>query len=133
MKYTDYCSRCKAKNVPLSEYSKGKAGTTQYHICRDCNRKRQRDKYRTPHGYLSIRKALEKSRAANPEKVKARSIISVAVATKKIDKPANCQECSSTGRIEGHHMDYDKPLEVVWLCTPCHRMLHDSKLTLSVI
>lgn len=43
-----------------------------------------------------------------------------------IIKPDKCSKCSNptNRRIEGHHMDYDKPLEVIWLCLPCHRKLH---------
>lgn len=27
-------------------------------------------------------------------------------------------------RIQPHHEDYSRPLDVVWLCTSCHRRLH---------
>jgi ribosomal protein S27AE len=31
--------------------------------------------------------------------------------------------CGST-RTQAHHNDYSKPLEVEWLCAPCHRTEH---------
>ena len=34
-----------------------------------------------------------------------------------------CAECGKE-QAEGHHGDYSKPLEVLWLCFPCHRNLH---------
>jgi len=35
-----------------------------------------------------------------------------------------CSKCKSTERIDGHHPDYDRPLDVIWLCRPCHVLLH---------
>ena len=32
--------------------------------------------------------------------------------------------CGSNKNIQGHHPDYDKPLDVIWLCPPCHRLEH---------
>jgi hypothetical protein len=34
-----------------------------------------------------------------------------------------CIRCGAE-KSEGHHEDYDKPLEVMWLCTPCHKQRH---------
>ena len=31
-----------------------------------------------------------------------------------------CQECNKVPPEEMHHEDYDKPLEVTWLCRACH-------------
>ena len=38
-------------------------------------------------------------------------------------KPELCERCEEP-KVEMHHPDYDKPLEVVWLCRPCHLTLH---------
>jgi hypothetical protein len=35
-----------------------------------------------------------------------------------------CAVCGTTENIDGHHTDYTKPLEVIWLCKPHHREAH---------
>jgi hypothetical protein len=51
----------------------------------------------------------------------AHNKLQVAVRTGRIIKPTFCSHCKkSFVRIEGHHEDYPKPLEVEWLCTNCH-------------
>jgi len=38
------------------------------------------------------------------------------------------QPCETCGAVpaDAHHEDYDKPLEVVWLCRSHHKQLHGS-------
>ena len=61
---------------------------------------------------------------ASPEKVLARSILNAAVKNGKLEKPKQCFKCGSEDRIDGHHEDYSKPLEVEWLCPLCHAARH---------
>ena len=61
-----------------------------------------------------------KYRTAYPDKVRAQTILNAAIRNHKVARPSICEECGSGERIEGHHPDYSKPLEVVWLCHGCH-------------
>ncbi len=38
--------------------------------------------------------------------------------------PQACQGCGAEA-AEKHHPDYAKPLTVIWLCRPCHRLFHE--------
>ncbi len=39
---------------------------------------------------------------------------------RKLINPGICSLCGSVKFVQGHHMDYSKPLEVIWCCAPCH-------------
>lgn len=56
---------------------------------------------------------------------KSRSLANKALRRGKlIRKP--CEKCGNA-KSEMHHEDYDKPLQVTWLCRPCHLDLHTLK------
>lgn len=42
----------------------------------------------------------------------------------RIVKPLFCSACDKVRAVFAHHDDYAKPLEVRWLCKPCHRQWH---------
>jgi hypothetical protein len=35
-----------------------------------------------------------------------------------------CEACDTKTKTEAHHNNYNKPLEIVWLCKPCHMKYH---------
>jgi ribosomal protein S27AE len=37
--------------------------------------------------------------------------------------PTPCERCGA-GKVDAHHDDYAKPLQVRWLCRACHRAHH---------
>jgi hypothetical protein len=45
-------------------------------------------------------------------------------------KRGKCAECGSL-RVDGHHPDHSKPLEVIWLCRKHHRQLHAAERRLA--
>lgn len=90
-----------------------------------------------------IRKVQKEWRDRHPEKVRAMNKAGYKkwIATNKkkqrverffrkyckqngIVRPTDCSQCGSTLKIEAHHPDYDKPLDVVYLCHVCHVAWH---------
>jgi hypothetical protein len=62
-------------------------------------------------------------RHRHPERVRAHRMVSYRV-RKGVIVPQPCERCGASLRIHAHHSDYSKPLDVQWLCSPCHRALH---------
>ena len=50
----------------------------------------------------------------------------LAISDGRLVRPGACENCRREGRIMAHHDDYQKPLDVRWLCTRCHSGWHRS-------
>ena len=53
-------------------------------------------------------------------KLKSRTITKEAIKHGVIKKEDKCSKCRSDRHVQAHHSDYNKPLEITWLCKPCH-------------
>ncbi len=60
----------------------------------------------------------------NKKKRKAHVAVGNAVRSGRLLKSCICEYCLESKPIEGHHSDYNKPLEVLWLCSKCHADWH---------
>jgi hypothetical protein len=65
----------------------------------------------------------------------ARNTVNKAVAAGELTRPDSCERCgrvperrrwdgSTFYPLNGHHEDYSKPLDVIWLCASCHQLAH---------
>ncbi len=73
---------------------------------------------------LERREQAKRSRLRYPEKARARWTLKDAVKAGKIGRPSVCSRCAKECKPHGHHPDYAKPLEVIWLCRACHGKEH---------
>jgi hypothetical protein len=75
-----------------------------------------------------IRESIDKYRKNHPEVARAHEAVYSAICSGRLIRPEICSKCGkkpkprSDGRtrIHAHHPDYNKPLEVEWLCADCH-------------
>ena len=92
--------------------------------CKECNS--QQDWYKNgKKAYNASKKGLEakkRYRLKNKEKVIARDKVGGALRFNKIKK-LPCVVCGLE-KVEAHHADYLKLLDVVWLCKTHHMELH---------
>jgi transposase-like protein len=63
----------------------------------------------------------------------AHNLVETALEQGVLVRPDACEECGRGGwfadgrtAIQAHHDDYNKPLDVRWLCQPCHHTWHAS-------
>lgn len=111
------CTDC-GETKWLSEFPRSVAMKDGHmHRCSECNKRYCRERYAKKTEWYTSREAKV------PRFVRrARQALSSAVRSGRLVR-LPCTVCLS-GKAEGHHDDYSKPLEVVWLCKEHHRQRH---------
>ncbi len=119
------CRKCQ-RLLPLSYFSMKAGRPSVYQSpCRRCRHDQEHRLLRTKpvtqawrdraRGYVRTYKDNHK------EKIRAHHKVFRAVKSGKLVRPSHCQQCGNThSRIEAHHADYSRALDVTWLCRPCH-------------
>lgn len=107
--------------------------------CKECTKADTKQDYRTNpeahRAYEKVRGQTEERKAKQLEYQRrtrerkkleyiARTMVNNAIRDGRLMKEEACSECGSTEKVEGHHDDYYKPLELIWLCFKCHRIRH---------
>jgi hypothetical protein len=129
------CRRC-SNEKPASDFgsnSRMKDGLRSW--CRECDRtyalewrRQNRERYlKSGRAWKAANqdRQLEykrRHRALNHQKEYARGKVAAEVKAGRL-VPLPCTRCSATP-TEAHHPDYSKPLDVIWLCRPCHLQEH---------
>ena len=131
------CFKCKAIK-PLSDFYKHEAMADGHlNKCKECTKK---DATSHRNNNLEKVRAYDKQRSKDKERIKqaaevtrawrqmdkrrsaAHSAVARAIRAGKLVR-LPCTRCGEEKSV-AHHEDYDKPLEVVWLCQPCHKQRH---------
>jgi len=88
-----------------------------YYMCRNCNTKRLQKYRQTPEGKEAIKSANKNYYEKNSEKHS-----NVWSKVKNIENEV-CEVCGEV-KVDKHHYDYNKPLDVVFLCRKHHKEVH---------
>lgn len=91
-------------------------------VKKDHIRAYERQRSKLPHRVVLRSAQILREKHAHPERMKARIAVSNAVRDGRLRK-MDCAFCGSSNTV-AHHHDYMKPLDVTWLCTPCHTRFH---------
>ncbi len=83
----------------------------------------ERMRFTRPERREQMKRCAAKRRLNRPVRDRAGYITRNAVRDGRlVRKP--CEVCGTTERVQAHHDDYSKPLEVRWLCFVHHRQAH---------
>jgi hypothetical protein len=88
-------------------------------VKKNCERLKNNEKAR-----LENNKRKKEWYQKNKHKKNANLKVSRALFTGLLKRPIKCEKCNLEKKLEAHHEDYSKPLEVVWLCIECHNNRH---------
>lgn len=89
----------------------------------DSVREYDRMRSKLPHRKAKAMQVTKKRRQGNPIKYKANTAVGNAIRDRRLTKEP-CYFCGTDKRLQAHHHDYNKPLDVIWLCVRCHHRLH---------
>ena len=128
------CKKCSITR-PLAEFYKHHySADGRMTKCMECtkadardNRRKRIEYYRAydrERGNRQEKAYLKGYRQKNTDKYIAHNTVNNAIRDGKLSKLDACEHCGSDKNIVGHHVAYDLPLCVAWLCQACHVQLH---------
>ena len=79
---------------------------------------------KTPAGIKSHEASVKRWAANHPKRRKASHIVSNAIRDGKLIRWPVCALPECDRKPHAHHPDYDRPLDVVWLCPKHHKQAH---------
>lgn len=131
------CFKCD-QDLPLAEfYRHPRMADGHLGKCKSCTKQdvatyrkenpemvaaRKRDWSRSPNGRAAARRCAERRAVEHPDQTKAVWMVNNAVKWRHIRK-LPCFVCGAA-KTEGHHADYSRPLDVIWLCKKHHVETH---------
>lgn len=131
------CFKCSVEKPITDFYVHPQMGDGRLNKCKECTKRdvqknyqdnidyyREYDRQRfrdSPKRQRQLRGLFE---TRTTRQKKAHNMLSNAIRDGKVAKAEACWCCGSTRNIEGHHVHYDMPLDVVWLCRSCHCKAH---------
>ena len=131
------CTLCGEVKPLVAFFADVRASDGKRSRCKVCERHRQRnsEKAREFNRAYNVRhrdrrmESNRRYRLAHPGKGTGRTqaahrIVQNAVRAGLLVVPWICEQCGANERLDAHHDDYSKPLEVRWLCRPCHAKHH---------
>jgi len=133
------CFKCGTEKDISLFYKHNKMSDGHLGKCKECTKKDvtehrnknieririyDRNRAKLPHRILNNKLRTKWFRKHNPVEYAAHILLSNAVKSGKIKKPTKCSNCNKRTMIHGHHENYHKPLDVIWLCPVCHKLLH---------
>ncbi len=127
----DHCYECGKKDdlIISNRHVRKDRVIIIYHRCNDCNTARLKEYRKTENGKIVFYNIIKRQQIKHRNKVNARGIMNYHLKVGHLSKPLVCSKCLLKKKLEGHHEDYSKPLEVMWLCRKCHKVV-DKKLSL---
>lgn len=131
------CSRCnleKPKNL-FNRSSRHASGFCTW--CKPCESERKNkwlienptkakeyaNRHREKHKDTIYSKNYAREKIKHHEKL-AKMAVARAIKRGDLVRPEACDKCSKICKPEGHHFDYTKRLDVMWLCKSCHAREH---------
>jgi len=121
------CTYCR-ESFPLTEEyfypSKTKWFKGFQYACKPCGKLKSNERHKEKYQKYKARyrEYWKKYNKENRHKLSAQKKARLAIKNGKIEK-LPCKECGDA-KVQAHHPDYDKPLEVVFLCSSHHQRLH---------
>lgn len=131
------CFKCGKRKALSMFYRHPRMADGHVNKCKECNKV---DCRKSRLARIDYYRAYDRERAKIPERAKASSAITAAwrradsrrgaahnavtraVRSGKLQRMP-CERCGRNDSL-AHHDNYDRKLEVIWLCQPCHKQRH---------